>query len=387
MALELKAKVSLDGSGFQSGIEKMAHGAEHFSHSLKELALEAFGIVTVTEAIKKTIEQADQLVDTANRIGVGVEKLQEFGYAAKMTGAHMEDLVGFVEKLNSARVDPKKFGSFQALGLGGDLKAPVEELILKLSANVRGRSPQEFIQPLRDIGGRGAGSLIPMLRDDMEELMESAKRLGQVMTTQDAVALKFLDDEMKTLAQTITVGLAPALVYLMDIVNALMSRIKADASFWGNFSQGKSLDQMVTGIARTLITDPSNQAAYDKQFPGAKQAAQDFINAGASSAAELQEMKDAWAKQKSDLLEKQLALQRIGAMPDFQDAAEKEKRQGLSRISSDSLLKTGNFLGENAGNFTDIARQQLDLLRLIEANTRPSASAGAGGDTVNFGNP
>jgi Tfp pilus assembly protein PilP len=109
--------------------------------------------------------------------------------------------------------------------------------------------------------------------------------------------------------------------------------------------------------------------------------------AGQASQGELADNEEKWQKQKEELLRRQKEMERIGAMPDFADAAEKEKRQGLSRISSDSLLKTGNFLGENAGNFTDIARQQLDLLRLIEANTRPSASSGAGGDTVNFGNP
>jgi hypothetical protein len=383
MALELKAKVSLDGSGFQSGIEKMAHGAEHFSHSLKELAMEAFGIVTVTEAIKKTIEQAGQLVDTANRIGVGVEKLQEFGYAAKMTGAHMEDLVAFVEKLNSARVDPKKFGSFQALGLGGDLKAPVEELILKLSANVRGRSPQEFIQPLRDIGGRGAGSLIPMLRDDMEELMKTAEKLGLVMSTKDAVALKFLDDEMKTLAQTITVGLAPALVYLMDVVSSVIAKLKADATFWGSFSGQVQGKDWLT-LAMLPFWENEKDPKIKESVARVKSA---MAAAGQASQGELADNEEKWQKQKEELLRRQKEMERIGAMPDFADAAEKEKRQGLSRISSDSLLKTGNFLGENAGNFTDIARQQLDLLRLIEANTRPSASSGAGGDTVNFGNP
>jgi hypothetical protein len=82
----------------------------------------------------------------------------------------------------------------------------VGELIMKLNANVRNRSSQEVIGPLRDIGGKGAGALLPMLKDDLAEVREEAKKLGVVMKNEDAVLLKFLADEMKILSQVIVSG-------------------------------------------------------------------------------------------------------------------------------------------------------------------------------------
>jgi len=97
MGLELRGSISLDGSGWESGINKV-------THSLKDLALEAAGIYTITQAITKTVELGEKLIDTSRRIGVSVEALQEFTFAARQNGSSIENLITFIERLNSARI-------------------------------------------------------------------------------------------------------------------------------------------------------------------------------------------------------------------------------------------------------------------------------------------
>jgi hypothetical protein len=117
MGLNLVGKVSLDGSGYEHGLKNLEHAVGHVTHTLKGLALEAFGIYGIEQAFQKTVEAAEKLVDTSRRLGVGIEALQEFGFAAKQNGADIEALTGFIEKLNATRINPKKFGSFAKLGI------------------------------------------------------------------------------------------------------------------------------------------------------------------------------------------------------------------------------------------------------------------------------
>src|SRR6185369_687437 len=230
MGLELKGSVSLDGSGWEAGLNKIEHATNH----IKNVIASAFGVAAIEEAIRRTVEYGSKITDTSRRVGVSIEALQELGFAAKQSGSDLEALTNFIERLNSARINPKKFGSFEKLGLDSAARnLPVEELIMKLSLNLRNRSSQEVIGPLRDIGGRGAGSLLPILKENLDEVREAAHRLGAVMKTQDAVMLKFLADEMQILSQVITVSLGPAIIWLMDNMMLFVNRVKGSGTFWG----------------------------------------------------------------------------------------------------------------------------------------------------------
>lgn len=361
MALELKGKVSLDGSGFEAGINKM-------SEKLKEFALEAFGIYTVSEAIKKTVEYADELVDTANRIGISTKALQEFGFAARMTGSHMEELVTFVEKLNSSRLDPKKFGSFEKLGINqAELaKAPVEELIMKLSTNVQGKSSQEIIGPLRDVGGRGAGANIAMLKDNLEELREEAEKLGQVMALQDLVALKALADQFKILATAVLVGIAPAITEVSILFLRFIGVLKTARDFLATATRN------VTGAeALQSITSPGRLISnLAKIFGNGNDA---IIQASATAFNSSEDVDKLIAK----LVKAQLDIEKVNATPEFQPNEEKPKPpRSMAQNHADSLIQVGNFLGSSKSTLENVGERQLKVLHIIERNTRPRNGLG-----------
>ncbi len=379
MGLHLQGKVSLDGSGFEQGLQKVEHAAGHAVTELKNIALAAFGIYGVEAAIHGTIEAAEKLIDTSRRIGVGIEALQEFGFAARENGADIEELTKFIEKLNTARIDPKKWGSFGKLGISeSDIHTlGADALIMKLHENVRDRSSQEIIGPLRDIGGKSAGVMIPMLKDDMEELRHEAHALGQIMKTEDAVMLKFLADEMKVLSQVITVSLAPAIAFVMDTIMYWVNKVKSISTFAGSFI-GNGGGEALGDAVHDLVIVP-NLENFKKSWGDLMRA---FEAGGIEALYSDQGGRDEWEKRKAALIEKQKEIEKINAIPDFSEVIgePKEKKLHDEKVKdvSDSLTRAGNFLGGSRDLLAGLAERQVNLLQEIANNTAPKQSGSSG---------
>lgn len=376
MGLRLIGEVALDGSGFEAGLNKLEHGAERVGETLKGLALAAVGVYGIENAIHKTVETADKLVDTSRRLGVSLEVLQELGYAAKQNGADIDKLTTFIEKLNSTRIDPKKFESFAKLGISQpDLSSfKVEDLIMKLSVNLRNRSSQEVIGPLREIGGKGAGEMLVMLKDNLEEVREEARKLGLVMKTEDAVMLKFLADEMTILSQVIMTQLAPAIVTIMEIVLKGVSVLKGAATMLGTFSgkqvQGRALSTIWDEIKYVLWG--GGQAHSLKELKNAfDETKADAVESAVAGADEMLGGFMQIENLKADLVRKQKEIEKINSIPDFESVMgeKKEKRNRGPGLYTDSLVGVGNFLGSARNPMISIAQTQTGLLRQIAQNT------------------
>src|SRR5205807_1084371 len=137
MGLRLQGEVALDGSGWEAGLKKLEAAGEHFAHHFKAIAASAFGFLAIEEAVRHTINFADELADTSARLGLSTDALQQFSHAARMTGADLEALTNFIEKLNIARVDPKKAGSFAKFGIDKPTEGGVDEIVRKISLAVQ----------------------------------------------------------------------------------------------------------------------------------------------------------------------------------------------------------------------------------------------------------
>jgi len=368
MGLELKGSVSLDGSGWEAGLNKIEHATNH----IKNVIASAFGVAAIEEAIRRTVEYGSKITDTSRRVGVSIEALQELGFAAKQSGSDLEALTNFIERLNSARINPKKFASFEKLGLDSVARnLPVEELIMKLSLNLRNRSSQEVIGPLRDIGGRGAGSLLPMLKENLDEVREAAHKLGDVMKTQDAVMLKFLADEMQILSQVILVSVAPAIISFIDVLMLLVNRVKGAGTFWGKFGAkpdlGKEIVESFAGSVERVFGPGSK-----KGDEAINKLNKRFIEAGAASETEVKELDEATAKMKEDLIKRQKAIEGINAIPDFESVMDEPKTKKIRAPATpeDSLIRVGNFLGNSQSAITRIGERTNVLLEAANSELR-----------------
>ncbi len=374
MGLDLKGTVSLDGSGFEAGLKGIERGAERVGETLKGLALASLGVYGIEQAISKTIETATKFDELAQRLGISLQAIQEFGYAAKQSGSDIDALTNFIEKLNTSRIDPKKFGSFEKFGITQpDLaNLPVEDLVMKISANVQKRNPQEFVGSLRDIGGKGAGQMINMLTDDLGELREAAHKAGAVMKDEDIIALKFLKDEMETLADVMVAQLAPALVYVMNVLIRFINTLKADFGFWQSFLSGATQKDLRTALDAFMHPfsnpTPERQAAVDRLRKL-------FVESGAKSETTLEELND----ETDARFAKLLANRQKRAVPEFDipDAKEPKDHNTSRQIATDSLLRVGNFLGSATNPMVSIAHSQLRVLQVIARNTGQKPKGGS----------
>src|SRR6185369_4664438 len=101
--------------------------------------------------------------------------------------------------------------------------------IAKISARVKLISPADAVGSLRHID-RGAGVLLPMLRDDMPELAEQVRKFGQ-MSTATAVSLKAASDEVTFFGQVLLSRLGPAIVAVEKLLTHLLNWAQTGAEF------------------------------------------------------------------------------------------------------------------------------------------------------------
>ena len=104
MGLNLKAAVTLDGTGFSRGIRGLEATASSAFSGLKGMIAGAFSVGAITGLAKKTVEYAGKISDLADRLGVTTDYLQEMQYVTKQNGASVDDLTATFEKLGAARL-------------------------------------------------------------------------------------------------------------------------------------------------------------------------------------------------------------------------------------------------------------------------------------------
>ena len=361
MGLELVGKVSLDGSGFHAGLLGMKEGAKEFASEMKNMVFQAFGVAAIGEMIRKTTELGEQIVNSAARIGISTDAFQTMGHAVQMTGADIEDLTKFVEKLNAARVDPKKIDFIKHLGVSEDkLGGPVEDLVREISRIARTKSAQELGPDLLHITGqRMGGRFMNFLRSDLEALEEEARKLGLVINTQDLASLKLLADETKILSRTLTAELAPAIALLGKVVMSVINILRSTGTFFGSlFGSGAFTPRNVVALLDDMVKgrQPNEVHQETKKLLGA------ITTAGDASMKEFREGSDRIEKRRAEIVKGTTPEETPPEMPKV-----KEKHE---RVATDSLLKVGNFLGSSTDSLTRIYQKQIHILEKIEMNTR-----------------
>lgn len=375
MALKLQAEIGLDGSGFESGLRRIEHAAGHVAGELKGLALQAFGIYGVEQAIHKTVDRAEELVTASKRLGVGVEQLQVMRQAAKESGVELNNLETAFEKINVARAKALGGGdgssaalaAFKNLGVtkealrtitaGGLFLGPIRD-----TANRR--SQEDLAGPMKEIFKKGFGELIPLLKSDFQELEEKMKHLGSVMTTETAVQVKYLADEFGLISNIIVAQLAPALISFVEFVYKIAGAANALIAGFGALTSRitmKNIGSFIVGLANPFASSPVSRLNLD--WLGALNAFGESRNKSDDS---LEGIK---AKLKSDA--DNLNHPKV---PDFdtEEVTPKTKRPGRIKDVSDSLTRVGNFLGGSQSPMERIAHVHTTLLRQIAHNTSHS---------------
>jgi hypothetical protein len=180
-------------------------------------------------------DMGDQLAKASTRTGVAVEQLSGLGYAAAQSGSDLEGLETGIKKMQKTLVDAAQGGqgakdALANLGLTlDDLKGlkPDEQFVTIADALSRVKDPAVKAGLAMQIFGKQGTSLIPLMEGGaagINALVDEAKRLGLVWSTEDAKAAEEFNDRCDDLFKVLKKGAA-------DIGSALVPILR-EVAVW-----------------------------------------------------------------------------------------------------------------------------------------------------------
>ncbi len=240
----------------------------------KSVTAPIMGAVAALSALAtKTAITADEIGDTAAKIGLSAEQLQEWNHVANICGTETASLQkGFV-KVNAILGDiatgngDKVSESLSAIGLSvEDLEGlnadQAFELIRKSLAKIKDESlrvglANEFF------GDKLGSELLPMLSSEeqaIKDLRQECRDLGIITNEQAAQADNFTNNIARTkqslssLAMDITSLVLPVLEMLLGIIREkIIPTIKSWLEKWNNMSDGtKKMILVLIGLAAAI---------------------------------------------------------------------------------------------------------------------------------------
>ncbi len=355
MGLKLIGEVALDGSGFERGLNKLGSAA---THNFKNLVAGAFGVYSISEAIHRTVESADELVTASKRLDLTVEKLQVMRQAAKESAVEFGKLETALDKVNLARSkalggDAAMIAAFARLGVSQDdlrNKTAGEIFTGPMAAAAKSTSAQDLTAAGSAIFGiRNFGMLLPVLKTDFEDLQAKMEKLGSIMSTETAVAVKLLADEFGMLSNILAAQVAPSLVWFADKLLWAVGQIQAFGSFWGGFIGSLKIPSFLD-----LFRPAKMREFADSVGTGFLQGGFEGMKALAANDQMRGAMRDKVKEMADSLLH-----------PHAPDAVEEaiKKTPRSYQPSGDALVAVGNFLGSGGNAINNIAEQHLAVSR------------------------
>ena len=275
MAFKLEAFIGINSSEFQRGMRGVASGV---LSGVRNFALAYIGLRALESAFAATVQTAKDLTNESARMGVTVEQLQVMRKAASNAGVEVDKLATAMDKLNEFRAKALKTGSpeamlanMQAAQLGitpAMLRNDSAQSIMfgAVAAKIKSVNPQEIAAPLKEIFGRGAGEIVPLLKTDMAGLEKSMKSFGQVMSNETARDLNQVSQALTTVKIGFTNALAPVIVGLVKMfLGVIASGGTLSKAFhdWAEWIAGKvnSAPDYTTKSGRTMTGETRALAA------------------------------------------------------------------------------------------------------------------------------
>ncbi len=248
--------------------------AEQFSTNMDAAAVEAeaaflnvvAAVMQVGAAIIETVgevaQQGDAIAKASQSIGISAQAYQEWDVVLRKSGSSMKSATGAIQNLtkNAGAASKKQVEAFEALGLSMETVARMqpEELF---SAVVRGLQGIDNVSERTALantllGGsyKSLGTLLNTSTEDMEGMIETARKAGIIMSDEDiANAVAFQDsmdtinDTVNGIKNTIAEELMPAFTTLQTAFADLLTKVD-----WATLGEALSL---VLGPAVSFLTE------------------------------------------------------------------------------------------------------------------------------------
>lgn len=260
----LSVELAANTAAFQQDMGKAARIAEQEMKGVADAAMKVGGLIgaglaagaaAFTALAKQSINAADEMGETAQKIGMSTESLSAYSYIAKMSGTDTDTLTNAVKKLNVNVVDAARGqgaakDAFAALGIelkdqNGQLKDS-DTIIREVSGRMSEFEDGAVKTALAtDIFGKAGADLIPMLNQGEEgfaALTKEAEQMGLILSTETANAAGEFNDSLDRMKSAIAGNVNTVVAQMLPVFNQLAGDM-AKASMEGG---------VLTGIANGL---------------------------------------------------------------------------------------------------------------------------------------
>lgn len=265
---DLMAKITLDSSEYEKGLEDSEKQASSFGQSLKNglgkaakvsgVALAAVGTGAVAlgasmlNGAKKTAAYGDEIDKNSQKMGISAEAYQEWDFILQHSGSSIGGLQKGMMTLSNAAAKNSK--AFQKLGISEDKVADMnqEELFSAVISGLQGMEEgAERTALAQELLGGAAKELGPLLNtsaEDTEAMRQQVHDLGGVMSDDAVKAAAGFQDSMQNMGVALS-GLKngvisqflPGITSVMDGLTSIFS---------GDTDSG--VDMITTGITSIL---------------------------------------------------------------------------------------------------------------------------------------
>ena len=257
---ELFAKISLDSSGFESGLKRAGKiaGSALTGATMAVAAGTALMTKKLVDGANKTADYADHVDKMSQKIGISAESYQKWDYVMKRAGGNVDSLKMGMKTLSQQA--EKNSDAFQKLGISQEEVASLsqEELFEKtvkgLSSMEQGTERAALASQLLGRAGADMGPLLNEGSKAIEEQMKIAETYGMVMPDAAVKAGAAFKDSVTTMQMTFT-GMKNRMMgeflpALTQVTDGLAKLFAGDMSGTEELSNGVS--EMVNKISEVV---------------------------------------------------------------------------------------------------------------------------------------
>lgn len=407
--IEVRGKLELDGSGWEATMRRAEKGVTNLGNealgALKGQIAAAFAVGAVEEFIRRTVESVYKIKNLSEQFDLSTDQVQKYSRAAEHVGLQFEDVGRAIDKLGKTRKEAgeKEGEALHELEKYGltleDIRNPLLQNI-DLIEKMRGKMEElartaEGRQELQEFFGRG-GARFGAVFD------EADKQKDIVLISSDNIdridkAVKGFQD-MKLILEAIASG---PLGDIAKIFNAIGSPNNKLVKFLEKYAESDMLRLIASFIKDAPNYTVRNPDQYDPDKQSSPptpifqkkenqelweqlhEAEQENRLAGLSQEQKITELKqeqlELAEKIKGETGDAQLTDQ-IKFVKNSTEIANLERNhKGLGLKTSDSLTRTGNFLGASSSNIVSIGERTNQLLTQIRdrlPNTKQGNTTG-----------
>jgi hypothetical protein len=259
MGLNLVARLGLDGKAFQTGLARANRQTGQFAGGIKRQFVGMFGVAAIGVAIKKATDYADEINNLSRRLGVSTKALQEFNYAANLSGSDLKTVGTSLQRVQEAQERLKNGNklaeeSFKRLGFSAAAALSVNPAEVFRQAGEKYANTAltpEMFGDIRTLFGAEAGPRnIRIFTEDLKSMAEQANRAGAVLSDQQIQTAANLKDTMAVLKMGFLGPFGEALAILGNAAIEASAHFKAflvGLAAWQIDNSEKSIWDMITG--------------------------------------------------------------------------------------------------------------------------------------------